>query len=71
MGDLYMTAVGFLKAELDLGRTFASIAESTSDNDKFSRNRDSTKEAIRTIEHFLGTIHLSQADFAYLQEGVV
>ena len=58
----------FLKAELETGLTFATIAEQASDEGKINRNRDNARKAYLSARRFISGISLSDKESAELQK---
>jgi hypothetical protein len=60
--------VFFIRTEIELGLTFASIAAHSSNEEKFKRNQRNTQRAYDTARHFISLIELSDDQAAALSE---
>lgn len=60
----------FIKAELDLGFTFATIARSAHDADKFERNKRNALRAYDEANRFLQGVSLSVEDREQFEVGI-
>jgi len=52
--------LAFLRAEMQTGLTFASIAEEASDQDKINRSRKNARKACQSVRHFICRVTLSE-----------
>jgi hypothetical protein len=50
----------FLRAELQTGLIFTSLAEQASDEDTINRNRQNARKACRSVRHFIGRITIPE-----------
>ena len=46
----------YIRVELELGFTFASIAANTGSENAFSRNREHVRRVCQTVRHFMGRV---------------
>ena len=58
----------FLRAELETGLLFASLAEQASDQDKIDRTLENARRAYLSVLRFMGKVALSGAEAAELSE---
>ena len=62
--------INFIRTELDLGLTFASVAANASDEEKFRRNRENARRACQTARHFVDRFCLSDNEFADIHDKI-
>ena len=60
----------FLRAELQTGHTFASIAEQAREKDKINRSRQQARKACQSVRHFLHRITVSEGESNELHENL-
>lgn len=61
-------SVTFLRAELQTGLLFASLAEQASEQDKIDRTLENARRAYLSVRRFMGKVPLSGAEAAELSE---